>query len=219
MITSRFILHQFERWLVPALFAMYAVWFWLDNDAYYYSLLEDESAEWVTALFLVAAGLVAATAGVRRRRDGDRRAWFLLLFALASIVGGLEEISWGQRVVGVESPEFFLEHSDQQEINVHNVLQSASGVKTKHATAIALFMYGVGLPLLCRRPAVAGLCRRWGIVVPPATLVPSWILATVLMIDWPTGEEEELGEMLYSICLFLLAVGQWLDARRAAVSS
>lgn len=35
----------------------------------------------------------------------------------------LEEISWGQRVLKIETTEFFHEHSDQKEINFHNVMQ------------------------------------------------------------------------------------------------
>jgi len=215
--SSQSILRLLERLLAPAVFAAFAVLFWIDADVYYQALREDRGAEWVTAVFLFAAGVLFLLAGLRQRRAGDRRAWFLLLLGVVMVLGGLEEISWGQRLVGVDSPEFFLEHSDQQEINVHNVVQSVSGVKTKHVTALVLFGYGVLLPLLCRWPGPADLCRRLGIMVPPRSLIPSWILATVAMIDRPTGEEEELGELLYSICLLLVASGVFLVTRiRAA---
>jgi hypothetical protein len=38
----------------------------------------------------------------------------------------LEEISWGQRVLKIETTQFFHEHSDQKEINFHNVMSNSS---------------------------------------------------------------------------------------------
>ena len=34
----------------------------------------------------------------------------------------MEEISWGQRIFGIESPEWFLKHNRQVETNVHNLV-------------------------------------------------------------------------------------------------
>ena len=70
------------------------------------------------------------------------------------------------------------------------------------------------LPFLEKRTFVEFCTRKWGLIVPPVSLVPSWLLGAVLIIDWPTGEEEELGEMVFSLCLFLLAWGQWQRVRQ-----
>ena len=213
MKQARKLVELSQRWLCPAIFAGYLVFYLVDTDRYYQTLREDHVIEWLTFVALLAVGLVAMALGWRYRGAGDRRAWFLLLLGIVCLGGALEEISWGQRVLGVESPEFFLEHSDQQEVNVHNVLQQKLGFYTKDLVAAVLLCYGLVLPLLAKRPEFADLCRQWGIVVPPMVMVASWILASVAIVDLPTGEEEELGELLFAICLLLLVVGEGLAAR------
>ena len=218
MKSGEYLRTSIERWLVPAVFTGYAIWYLFDADSYYISLREDGLPEWATFVFLMAAGILAGMAATRMRRRGDRRFWFLLMFSAGSLLAGLEEISWGQRVFGLESTGFFLDHSDSQEMNAHNVLQNVLAIKTKHVAGLVLLFYGVGLPLLGRIPVIAGFCRRWGVVVPPGRMILSWGLAALLMLDRPTGEEEELGELLFSLCFFLLAMGQWLETRTGAES-
>lgn len=45
-----------------------------------------------------------------------------VLYGLAYIWAGGEEISWGQRIIGFESPEYFRENNDQQEFTFHNLV-------------------------------------------------------------------------------------------------
>ena len=45
---------------------------------------------------------------------------FAFILCIAWLIFALEEISWGQRIFGIESPEFFLGHNYQQETNIHN---------------------------------------------------------------------------------------------------
>jgi hypothetical protein len=49
------------------------------------------------------------------------RNYFLLLIALVFFVGAGEEISWGQRIFGVETPQLFQKENAQHEINLHNL--------------------------------------------------------------------------------------------------
>lgn len=114
--------------------------------------------------------------------------------------GGLEEISWGQRVFGVESPEFFKKHSDQKEINLHNTFQEKTRIKTKHIALLVLFIYGVILPLYIKN-------KRYRFnkmfIVPPTFLIPAFLITTLFMLDFPTEQEEEYGELLYSVAFFV----------------
>ena len=115
----------------------------------------------------------------------------------------MEEISWGQRVFSLQSPDFFLGRSDQQEINVHNVLQQQLDIKTTDIAAIVLVGYGLFLPVLARNPRIGGLFKRLGLVVPPLFLIGGFLLAGLLMQDEPTGWEEELGEFFFALCFLL----------------
>jgi len=197
----------FQRYLVPGLVGFFVLLYVLDTDLYDGVLDEDGPTEWLTFLCLMTSTVLAWRITRRLRGSGDVRRWFFIAFCLGSLLAGLEEISWGQRLLGIESPEFFMERSDQEEINIHNVLQPTLNLKTKHVAGIVLALYGVALPLLVRSvPSVASLCARFGLVVPPMTMLASWLLAGLMMIDEPSGYEEEIGEFLFSVCFVLLMV-------------
>lgn len=46
---------------------------------------------------------------------------YLLLFSLLMFVAAGEEISWGQRIIGFETPEFIEKNNVQKEFNLHNI--------------------------------------------------------------------------------------------------
>lgn len=84
---------------------------------------EDGPVEWFTAIgFLAAAGMGAWTFRRVARLGADRRlkTW-IFLFALGCFVIGMEEISWGQRVVGWATPEMLDKVNTQHEANLHNI--------------------------------------------------------------------------------------------------
>ena len=113
----------------------------------------------------------------------------------------MEEISWGQRIFGIESNEFFKTYNDQQETNLHNTFQGVAGIKTKHIALLVLFIYGVVLPLAVQR---SWLKLDWLLqkrfIIPPPYLVLPFLIATAFMFDLPSGMEEEIGEFFYSLC-------------------
>jgi hypothetical protein len=45
---------------------------------------------------------------------------FYLLFAIIFFIGFGEEISWGQRLIGWDTPQLFIEINKQNETNIHN---------------------------------------------------------------------------------------------------
>jgi hypothetical protein len=95
----------------------------LDPAWYRVLLVEDSPYENVTALAYLAASITAAVIAFTLLRRSDRL--FASLYAVLTLgfflIAG-EEISWGQRIFQVQSPEFFLQHNLQQEINIHNFL-------------------------------------------------------------------------------------------------
>ena len=127
----------------------------------------------------------------------------------------LEEISWGQRLLGFGTPEVFLRHADQPELNVHNFLQGVFPIKTKHVAGVLVFLFGACLPFVSDRAPLRGAIARLGIVVPPKLLAPSFVLAALMMIDRPTGREEEYGELFFGISLLLFVLHYRSPATRA----
>jgi hypothetical protein len=155
--------------------------------------------------------LIAIIQVLKPKRKAFISSWFLIFFAVVCIFFGLEEIRWGQRIFGLESPDFFVSHSDQQEINLHNVVSEQLTVRTKQIAAWVLFGYGVVLPILALSPAVHSFSRKFHIVIPSKVLLSGFLLACLMTWDrFFTGQDEEVAELFFSILLFLtLAFNFW----------
>lgn len=192
--------------------------FWTLNriDPFYYVTItkDDRLVEWLTVVFLCGAAVLAMVKAIKTRRVANSKYIFFILFAIACILFALEEISWGQRIFGVESPAYFMENSDQQEINIHNVINEQFSVRTKHVVAFAMLAYGVALPLIALTREVRSLAEKVRIVIPPLILIPGFILASLMTWDrYFNGQDEEVAELFYSISLFLVIVFQFLNSR------
>jgi len=178
--------------LVFAIVVYAALLFEYDSDLYYLAVQEDEHLEWATFwAFLIAAALSIVTA-VRQYRSGQGLPWFLAGVALFCLFVALEEISWGQRLLGYRPPVYFLDQNFQQEFNIHNVVDTQY---RKLALTAVIVGYGVILPVLRLVPASGALLTRLGIVAPPMGLLPTFLATYVLYTWYPwshTGEWVEL---------------------------
>ena len=186
--------------LVPMLLLVAALLYKMDMNLYLRLTQEDNLLEWSTFAFLLISGLLSLKIGTKLSPKSNPHFWFFIIFGVFCILFSLEEISWGQRIFNVESPEFFLKNSDQREINVHNVIQQKFQVKTKHIAGWTLFVYGVCLPLILVNPKFRSWSEKIRLVVPPPALSFSFFIAALMMFDRPTGREEEIGEFFFSLC-------------------
>lgn len=204
---------------IPLSLAFFVYVYVVDAGRFVYLLREDGWIEWLTFGCLLMGGLVFLETAIRIRRQRGYYHWFYLALGMICLVGAFEEISWAQRVLGLESPDYFLSLSDQQEINLHNVLQQQLDFKTKHVVAYGLFVYGVVLSVLAQSGRIRRLLSRLGIIAPPLFLLPGFFISAALMLDIPTGFEEELGEFTFSLCLLLFAAFElWMRAEATQVA-
>lgn len=148
-----------------AVFLGYAVYISrVDPEAFRYSLvIEDGFVESVTVLVLLATMVVCIRRILLLR--GERSSLFLSVTALLAALcffGAGEEISWGQRIFGLETPEFFEENNAQGEIGLHNLVVEIGGEEVKlnklifgTGLALAMLIYlFVATPLYRKQPAV-----------------------------------------------------------------
>jgi hypothetical protein len=200
-----FILH-ISRYIFLILTVAFALLYFMREDIYHLVIKEDYYVEWLTFLFLLASGVVSLFIAISIKHKYGYLHWFFILFSGFVILAGFEEISWGQRVFGWETKGIF-EYSDQHETNLHNTMQGIFGIKTKHIALIILFCYGVILPWLTAKKKL-NIC--WIInqrfIIPPAYLSQGFLIASLMMLDLPTGREEEIGEFFYSICFLLMTL-------------
>ena len=124
---------------------------------------EDSVLEW-GEVFAYGAALVVS-ARIARRADGVVRvAYGLLAIAAFGAIG--EEVSWGQRLLHLTTPETIAVANDQQELNLHNL-----GAVESTTRLVLLFaaLYAATLPLF----------RRPGPFVPQRALVPAFAVVAV----------------------------------------
>jgi hypothetical protein len=95
-----------------------------DPLAYYHLIREDGPVEYSSAAFWALAAVALAIFSLQQLRSGTSNRYqgiaMLLLIAFFVVAGG-EEISWGQRVFALETPEFLKSVNVQNEITLHNI--------------------------------------------------------------------------------------------------
>lgn len=138
--------------------------------------VEDGPLESATALlYLLAAGLNVLAC--RRFRGAPiTRACLLALAALFFVVG-MEEISWGQRLVGVDTPAGLDGLNVQGEITLHNVWSTSIN---QALGLLVTFVLLVALPLSYRHSRLLRrLADQAGVPVAPTSTAGLYLMAAV----------------------------------------
>jgi len=184
-------------------------------DFYYLSIQEDEYLEWSSFW----AFLLAALAFFRRATDfrvtRQKYPWFLYGITLFCFVVAMEEISWGQRLLGYRPPVYFLEHNFQQEFNFHNVI--ATGYR-KLALTLIIAGYGIGLPLAAQLKPLKNWFNRIGIVPPSMALLPAYTGTFLLYFLYPWSHSGEWVELMLGLSFLFSAVQVPLNNDRVGSS-
>src|SRR4051794_38935369 len=94
----------------------------LHRPLFTFLVQEDGPIEWTQFVAFLFASVAFAAAAVMLGRRGDYLGAVLVGLG-ALVVFGIagEEISWGQRIFGLETPETLTEINHQNELNLHNI--------------------------------------------------------------------------------------------------
>jgi lipopolysaccharide exporter len=220
------------RWVVAAL-ATFTVLLYLTlllgNAAFTWLIREEHPVELLGAVALLAAGVICLISWRRVAEDPTwprlRRLSLLGLGVLFLFAFG-EEISWGQRILGIGTPESLGEANRQDELNLHNV-DALGGVNV----LFQLFWVGMGvvIPVVAMwRPARLWLERITPIL--PVALAPLFVLNQLLTRGFSELFDRKpdmyhsttfpashgIVEIKETVACVLLAVGFWIILRRYA---
>lgn len=168
---------------------------------------EDGIVEWLQFLCFSVTSALLLYVAVQRRHRADTTAFELLvLFGLAGLVAlaALEEISWFQRILHIESPEYFARNNRQAETNLHNL---ALGSASLHKTILLKLIFIAGithnliLPLLARsKPGIKRWVESIGLYLPPLKAsVPYLVLLALSHIVIDHERKGELGEVFGAV--------------------
>jgi hypothetical protein len=177
--------------------------------------VEDGFVEWGTSIALFIGFIVSIRRFIlARHRFGIRGKAILAFIAFVCLFGAGEEISWGQRVFGIASPESFVERNAQQETNLHNLTFEWRGETIKvnrlvfgRGLTFALVLYLLVLgPLYRYHAGSRRVIDGWAIPIATTTQTIAYIVIVAVvesLIDSPKrGEMTEFGGAI----VFLLNV-------------
>jgi len=179
-------------------------------EEFLYVVREDGWVEYLTTLFLFACSIFFAVNTVKSvQKRNTKQIIFNVIMFLMFVFGTGEEISWGQRLLGVEPSDYFLEKNMQQEINFHNL--EVGGIDLNilifsQLMFIALAFYFVFLGLLTwKSKFIRKLVIDFGVPIPRLhhTIV---LLVSNAMIPTLIGmkKESELHELALTGILLLV---------------
>ena len=174
-------------------------------------IAEDGFIEWMT----VAGLLLAAAAAVRHLLKKNGRKSFLFICCMLGIIGlsifaAGEELSWGQRIFNIETPEYFLAHNAQQETNVHNLIVGETKLNKLVFTTIlgiAAGLYLIAVPLLHKYAnSMRRFIDRAGVPVPKFYQVLAIAVVAILHLTAKSniGKQSELLEFGVCVLFFMI---------------
>lgn len=139
---------------------------------------EDGVVESTSAiLILIASGFsLYLSFSLQERR---RRIWHLIL-GLGFLFIFFEEISWGQRILKFDTPDYVMKVNAQREFNVHN----SFGFAADHIYIVGVLFYGAVVPILANRSKLFHrLFDMAGLPIASLGLAVGFALASALH-DW-----------------------------------
>jgi hypothetical protein len=182
-----------------------------DPKAFRIWIHEDGLVEWLTFVELLMTSVYSFIIfHLLNQFDAGkpaRRVWLFL--GLLFLFGAMEEISWGQRVFGIQSPEWFSKHNRQSELNIHNLILYGVNINRLVfgkilATTLGIYLFLV--PLLYRlSKGWKGLLNRWRFPVAQNYQILLFIIV-LIVIRLHVGlsrRVDELFELFSSYIIFL----------------
>lgn len=103
------------------------LWGWREMPPLQWLFRKEGPLEILTVIFLVIASLLCALSARQwlRERTNTSARWVgaaFALFAAGSLLVAMEEISWGQQILGFSTPEGWARLNHQQETTLHNLV-------------------------------------------------------------------------------------------------
>ena len=172
-------------------------------------MMEDGVIEYATVILLLASCVLTGTRWWRYHRQHSVRFTLisLLIVGFFFFVAG-EEISWGQRIFALETTDYFKEHNDQEELNLHNLVVGDVKINKLFFGVIlttAILVYMVIVPLLYLKvTSVRTQLDRWFIPIPRLRHSVSYLILLLVISIIPPGKKWELLEFGSVLIFFLI---------------
>ena len=195
--------------LVTIIIAIGYLLFYTNSAQFEWFIQEDGVAEWLTVAGLLLGSIVCFYRLGRLMKT--RSKWFLFVtfgLGLFLFFAAGEEISWGQRIFGISTPEYFQQHNAQQETNLHNLV--VDGVKLNKLIFSVILVSLLSIFLLIvpivhqKNEPIRKFLDRSAIPVPQWYQVIGFVVVFALTSLIPHGKNAELLECGGALLFFLI---------------
>jgi cell division protein FtsW (lipid II flippase) len=203
------ILEKITLLLVSIILLIGYILFYTNVQNFEIYVREDGIVEWLTVVGLLAGCLVCLSRFVKLFKH--KNWWFLTVILLLAIllffVAG-EEISWGQRILGIKSPEFFVEENSQHEMNFHNLV--INGIKINKLVfsfglIVMLAIYLGVMPILYyKNNKIKNFLNASGVPIPRLYQTISFVLLFIITSLLHHEKNSELLECGAALLFFLI---------------
>lgn len=198
---------------VLLVFCSYGLFLGLTNmDRFLIFTQEDGLVENLTSLFLFGASVVCLYRVYEFRKNKKLVLWIFtaVLMAIAFFFAAGEEISWGQRIFGIESSEFFLQNNKQAETNLHNLVVGKTSINKlifSQILVLVLVVYFFFMRLLVSKVAfIRNLEQKFNVPLPRVQHTAMMVLIAIMMAFIPNAKNAELLEMTFAFIFFLIFI-------------
>ncbi|MBW4481666.1 MAG: hypothetical protein KME14_03895 [Tildeniella torsiva UHER 1998/13D] len=183
--------------------------------------MEDGPLENLSAVFYFCAAAIFAIGF--KNKSAPLRFWCLFFAVLLFLVGG-EEISWGQRIFGIATPESLNAVNVQNEFNIHNIDGIHQYVRTIGVAFVGLFCFLI--PISNRlNQRMSQIYTQLGVPIFPLSTV--WLVAlSIVFMIVPRALNlgmlelfmlDEIGEFLLSFAWISFALNNSFELKPSQV--
>ncbi|UMB54889.1 hypothetical protein MKD41_05300 [Lutibacter sp. A64] len=170
---------------------------------------EDGIVESITAILLLCSSILLISRFFKLQKY-KKPLWKIGILAIACvfIFGAGEEISWGQRILNIESSEFFLENNAQAETNLHNLVVDGKKVNkiifSQLLTAV-LVVYLIITPFLYRKyEGIKKLANLFAVPIVQWQHTIAFLIVTGLLVFMGSERKWEVYELAFAAIFFLI---------------
>lgn len=173
-------------------------------------ITEDKWGAYGTSVCFGLAGVLLLVLCFTQRPFMQRAAW--LLIGVTAIFIAAEEISWGQRIFGIQTPESISKLNIQEELNIHN-LEKFAGINIALQKIPAYLILGwlIFSLAVAQVPRFKEKVIRFGVPLVPFRLSPIFLMTPFFYFFQPTAKIDEIVEMLLGVTVLMWATDQYFD--------
>jgi hypothetical protein len=163
-------------------------------------LHEDSLIEYLGFFFLLLTGVFLLYSGFIHLKNTGSSKGLALVFLTAGILflwAAGEEISWGQRIFSIETPEALSAMNYQGELNIHNINKRLFQQGFRHLTTALVFFSAIAFFL--KKERVFGVLIPDTLLVYAFLLMPAYTSYREIIPEYHLGQITLLFYLLYFI--------------------